>query len=178
MRRRFLGRFGWGSFGQHTQTMIDIYRSMSKVEIPVSIWIQVGAAGDPCADLDGDPESEDDSPGGRDNYCANRQFADELAAAGVRVGPRRPLALVRARRAARRVGVVRTGLAASRSLRRHYALESSIRSFLLNDFALEKAFGVLPDARKVVIPLAILFRGTIESSLPRGVNFSWRRLKL
>ena len=40
-----------------------------------------GGTGDPCADLDGDG-IKDDSPGGRDNYCANRQFADELAAAG------------------------------------------------------------------------------------------------
>ena len=74
------GTFGWGSFGQHTQTMIDIYRSMSKVETRLYLD-SGGGTGDPCADLDGDG-IKDDSPGGRDNYCANRQFADELAAAG------------------------------------------------------------------------------------------------
>ena len=74
------GTFGWGSFGQHTQTMIDIYRSMSKVRTRLYLD-SGGGTDDPCADLDGDG-LKDDSPGGRDNYCANRQFADELAAAG------------------------------------------------------------------------------------------------
>ena len=60
--------------------MIDIYRSMSKVRTRLYLD-SGGGTGDPCADLDGDG-IKDDSPGGRDNYCANRQFADELAAAG------------------------------------------------------------------------------------------------
>ena len=67
------GTFGWGSFGQHTQTMIDIYRSMSKVQTRLYLD-SGGGTGDPCADLDGDG-IKDDSPGGRDNYCAGiRQF--------------------------------------------------------------------------------------------------------
>ena len=52
------GTFGWGSFGQHTQTMIDIYRSMSKVRDP-SLFDSGGGTGDPCADLDGDGMKDD-----------------------------------------------------------------------------------------------------------------------
>ena len=74
------GTFGWGSFGQHTQTMLDLYRTTGKVK--TRLYLDSGG-GTPelCTDTDGDGLC-DDSPGGRDNYCANRQFANELADAG------------------------------------------------------------------------------------------------
>lgn len=76
------GTLGWGSFELDNAVMEELYLTQPPgfVKVYVDTGGDAGADG-ACTDGDGDGFVEDDADDS-DNYCINRQFADDLAAAG------------------------------------------------------------------------------------------------
>ena len=72
------GTMGWGSIGQNGRTILDVYAEAGHRD--VALYLDSGGGGS-CVDSDGDG-LQDDAPDGADNYCENRQFADQLAESG------------------------------------------------------------------------------------------------
>ncbi len=72
------GTMGWGSIGQNGQTIIDVYAAAGHRS--TALYLDSGGGGS-CVDADGDG-LQDDAPDGADNYCENRQLADQLAESG------------------------------------------------------------------------------------------------
>ena len=72
------GTMGWGSIGQNGRTILDVYAEAGRRD--VALYLDSGGGGS-CVDADGDG-LQDDAPDGADNYCENRQFADQLAESG------------------------------------------------------------------------------------------------
>ena len=76
------GTLGWGSFGLDNPVMEELYLAHPPGFAKVYVDSGGGAGSDGvCTDGDGDGFVEDDRDDA-DNYCINRQFADDLAAAG------------------------------------------------------------------------------------------------
>ena len=74
------GTLGWGSLGAHRETMLDRYRAAGVRSTRLYLDSGGEVAGE-CFDSDGDGIN-DDNESASDNYCTNRQFADEMAALG------------------------------------------------------------------------------------------------
>ncbi|MDF1564818.1 MAG: alpha/beta hydrolase-fold protein [Deltaproteobacteria bacterium] len=75
------GTMGWGSLGTHTgETIIERLAGQSAGGV-VLYLDSGGGPGSGCVDSDGDG-IQDDAPDAADNYCENRQLADQLAADG------------------------------------------------------------------------------------------------
>lgn len=72
------GTVGWGSIGTNGETILDRYAAAGHRD--TALYIDSGGGGS-CVDTDGDG-LQDDAPDGSDNYCENRQLADQLAASG------------------------------------------------------------------------------------------------
>ena len=72
------GTMGWGSIGAENETVLDRYAAAGLRD--TAIFLDSGGGGS-CTDSDGDG-LQDDAPDGQDNYCENRQLADQLAADG------------------------------------------------------------------------------------------------
>lgn len=77
------GTLGWGRFALDEETVEERWLASP----PAGTVVYVDSGGGPgddggCHDLDGDGFAEDD-PDSSDNYCETRQFADDLAAAGL-----------------------------------------------------------------------------------------------
>jgi len=72
------GTMGWGSIGTDNDTVLDLYAAAGHRD--TALFLDSGGGGS-CVDTDGDGLN-DDAPDGSDNYCENRQFADQLAADG------------------------------------------------------------------------------------------------
>lgn len=72
------GTMGWGSIGADNETMLARYATAGHRS--TALYLDSGGSGT-CVDTDGD-DLQDDAPDGSDNYCENRQFADQLAGAG------------------------------------------------------------------------------------------------
>ncbi len=76
------GTLGWGSFLLSNPLMEELYLDHPPGFVHVYVDSGGSAGNDGgCTDGDGDGFVEDDADDG-DNYCINRQFADDLAAAG------------------------------------------------------------------------------------------------
>ncbi len=74
------GTLGWGSFGAHQETLLELYQAAGVR--PTRLYVDSGGGVDgECVDLDGDGVL-DDNDTGADNYCTNRQFADAMASLG------------------------------------------------------------------------------------------------
>jgi predicted alpha/beta superfamily hydrolase len=72
------GTAGWGSIGVDGETVLDRYADLGPGG--TRIYVDSGGGG-PCEDRDGDG-LQDDHPDSSDNFCENRQLADQLAAQG------------------------------------------------------------------------------------------------
>jgi hypothetical protein len=72
------GTAGWGSIGVDGETVLDRYADLGPGG--AAIYVDSGGGG-PCEDRDGDG-LQDDHPDSADNFCENRQLADQLAAQG------------------------------------------------------------------------------------------------
>jgi hypothetical protein len=72
------GTMGWGSIGANGPTILDAYAAAGKRD--TVLYLDSGGGGT-CVDADGDG-LQDDALDGSDNYCENRQFADQLADMG------------------------------------------------------------------------------------------------
>lgn len=72
------GTMGWGSFGTDGDTILNRYSVAGHRD--TVLYLDSGGAGT-CVDTDGDG-IEDDASDDADNYCVNRQFADQLAGSG------------------------------------------------------------------------------------------------
>lgn len=73
------GTFGWGSIGTDGETLIHRMDGAAKLDA-VLFLDSGGGPGSGCVDADGDGVADDGD--GADNYCVNRQLADQLAASG------------------------------------------------------------------------------------------------
>ncbi|MFT6397334.1 MAG: hypothetical protein ACJAYU_002087 [Bradymonadia bacterium] len=74
------GTLGWGSFGSHQQTVLELYQEAGLRSTRLYVDSGGGVAGE-CVDSDTDGIL-DDNASGADNYCTNRQFADAMADLG------------------------------------------------------------------------------------------------
>lgn len=74
------GTLGWGSFGTHQETLLNLYRDAGVRSTRLYVDSGGGVSGD-CVDTDADGIL-DDNETGADNFCTNRQFADEMADLG------------------------------------------------------------------------------------------------
>ena len=72
------GTMGWGSIGVDGETMLDRYAAAGHRS--TALYLDSGGSGT-CVDADGDG-LQDDATDASDNFCENRQFADQLAASG------------------------------------------------------------------------------------------------
>lgn len=72
------GTMVWGSIGTNGETVLDRYAAAGHRD--TSLYLDSGGGGT-CVDVDGDG-LEDDATDASDNYCENRQLADQLAADG------------------------------------------------------------------------------------------------